>query len=111
MNEKGTYIRFEGLPLQASGTGSSMMKDVVDTPGCQVTYIEQSEGAGHGFHQHDDVDEILVFLEGRCILGVGDSEFDVQSGSLVHAPRGVPHKVRYLAKSKVIRIKFPNPQP
>jgi quercetin dioxygenase-like cupin family protein len=110
MNEKGTYIRFEELPLEVSGSGSPM-KDVVSSPGCQVTYIEQNEGAGHGFHQHDDVDEVLIFLEGHCNLGLGDAELDVRGGSLAYAPRGVPHKVRYLAKSKVIRIKFPNPQP
>lgn len=109
MDEKGTYVRFEELSLEDPGTGSAK-KDLVDTTSCQLTYIEQGEGAGHGFHQHDDVDEILIFLEGHCILGLGDTELDVRGGSLAHAPRGVPHKVKYLARSKVIRIKFPNPQ-
>ncbi len=108
MVEKGTYLRFDELPLQAAD-GSTFRKDVVDSPNCQVTYIAQGEGAGHGFHQHDDMDEVLIFLEGHCLFGLGDAEFEVRGGSMIHAPRGVPHKVRYLAKSKVIRIKYPAP--
>ena len=107
MSEKGTYLRFEELPLQNPG-GGSVRKIVVDSAGCQVTYIVHDVGAGHDFHQHDESDEVLIFLEGHCAVGLGDAELDVHGGSMIHAPRGVPHKVRYLAKSKVIRVKFPS---
>ncbi len=107
MSEKGTCVRFNELSPQDAG-GGSVKSDVVDSASCQITYIVQDEGAGHDFHQHDDLDEILILLEGHCVLGLGDWTRDIQGGSLVHAPRGVPHKVKYLTKSKVIRIKFPS---
>ena len=108
MKEQGTYIRLDEIPVEDARPGS-FRKTIADSAGCQITYIIHDEGAGHDFHRHDDADEILVFLEGHCILGLGDAELEVRGGSLAHVPRGVPHKVKYLAKSKVIRIKFPNP--
>ena len=110
MSEKGTCVRINDLSLQDAG-GGSFKSDVVESANCQITYIVQNEGAGHDFHQHEDLDEILILLEGHGVLGLGDSTHDIQGGSLIHAPRGVPHKVKYLTKSKVIRIKFPSPRP
>jgi len=107
MSEKGTCVRLDEISLQEVG-GGVLKGDIVDSASCQITYIVQNEGAGHDFHEHDDLGEILILLEGHCLLGLGDSTRDIQGGSLVHAPRGVPHKVKYLTKSKVIRIKFPS---
>ncbi len=108
MSEKASYLRFDDFPLQ-DPNGGPFRLNVVDSGNCQVTYISQGEGAGHGFHQHDDMDEVLIFLEGHCTFGLGDAEFDIRGGAAIHAPRGVPHKVKYLAQSKVIRIKYPSP--
>jgi|GEM_PF-6549490 len=106
MTQQGKYIRFQDLSLAELGNGF-FGGNLVESPGLEVTFVTGDKGAGHGFHAHDDLDEILIFLEGACDFNLGGREIDVQAGSLLHAPAGVEHKVRYKARSKVLRIKIP----
>lgn len=66
-------------------------KNLVESDGFELTYITGDETAGHDAHQHEDLDEILVFLEGAADLNLGGKAIDVKAGSLIFAPSGVPH--------------------
>ena len=45
-------------------------------------------------HVHEHEDELFYVLEGEHVIQVGDEEFQVRPGSLVFAPRRVPHAHR-----------------
>jgi quercetin dioxygenase-like cupin family protein len=45
-------------------------------------------------HVHEREDELFYVLEGEHVIQVGDDEFQAHPGSLVFAPRGVPHAQR-----------------
>jgi len=44
-------------------------------------------------HAHDGADKFYFVLEGHGKFTVGDSEMEVDNGSLVVAPAGIPHGV------------------
>jgi oxalate decarboxylase/phosphoglucose isomerase-like protein (cupin superfamily) len=48
-------------------------------------------GAGHAVHQHDGADEQIYVISGAGRQTVGDQEFDIAEGDLVHIPRATPH--------------------
>lgn len=105
MNEGWKYVR---LDAHLSDIGNGFFGSILVELDCfELTFIKGDEGAGHGFHSHEDLDEILIFLEGECIFNVGGTDIDIKGGSLLFVPHGVDHKVEYKAKSKVIRIKLP----
>jgi quercetin dioxygenase-like cupin family protein len=45
-------------------------------------------------HCHHREDESFVLLSGTCTVTVGDEELVATPGSLVFAPRGIPHALR-----------------
>ena len=77
----------------------------------ELTFVKGEKGSGHGFHHHDDLDEILIFLEGACVFNISGTEIDVEGGSVLFVPHGLDHKVRYKTKSSVLRIKISNQKP
>jgi quercetin dioxygenase-like cupin family protein len=80
--------------------------NVVEQDDIELTFIEGDKGAGHGFHRHEDLCEILIFLEGKCFFTVGGTDLNIEGGSLLYIPPEIDHKVRYEEKSKVLRIKI-----
>jgi quercetin dioxygenase-like cupin family protein len=106
MASQGKYVRFAQLDLAEVGNGFRGA-DLVESENMELSFLTGDAGAGHGFHSHDDVDEVLIFLEGSCDFNLGGEEIHVSGGSMIYAPAGVEHKVRYKAASKVLRIKFP----
>jgi len=109
MEEKGRYIRLEGSPQSELGNGF-FGNNLVELDGFEMTYLTCDEGAGHGFHSHEDIEEVLVFLEGACTFTLGGTDYDVKGGSVIHAPPKIEHKVRYKEKSKILRIKIARPE-
>ena len=83
--------------------------NVVELGDLELTFVRGDKGSGHGFHRHEDLVEILVFLEGGCDFTVGETDLNIKGGSLLFIPPGVNHKVHYNEKSKVLRIKTPRP--
>jgi len=106
MNEGWKYVRLEDVPLSDLGNGF-LGGNVVELDGFELTFVTGDEGSGHDFHRHEELDEILVFLEGECSFNVDGTDIDIKGGSLLFVPNGVDHRVRYKTKSKVIRIKLP----
>jgi quercetin dioxygenase-like cupin family protein len=108
MDEEWRYTRFEDLELTDLGNGF-FGSNVVELDELELTFVKGDKGSGHGFHQHEDLVEILVFLEGGCVFTVGETDLNIKGGSLLFIPPGVNHKVHYNEKSKVLRIKVPRP--
>jgi len=81
-------------------------KNLVELDGLELTYITGDESEGHDAHQHEDLDEILIFLEGAATLNLDGRPVCVRAGSLTFAPSGVAHGISHKEKSKVIRIKI-----
>ena len=108
MSEGWKYHRFEEARKSDLGNGF-LGSDLVVQEGFELTFIEGGVGAGHGFHHHEDQDEILVILEGECRFNVGGADISGDGGSLLHIRAGIDHSVRYNVKSKVLRIKIRTP--
>ena len=105
MSEKGKYIEFKDVAVTELGNGF-FGKNLVESGDFELTYITGDETAGHDAHQHEDLDEVLIFLEGAADLSLDGKPMDVKAGSLIYAPSGVAHGIQYKAKSKVLRIKM-----
>lgn len=50
-------------------------------------------------HIHHTEDEIFHVLEGRFYFIVGDKEYRLQAGDILHAPKGIAHQ--YLVESEM----------
>jgi quercetin dioxygenase-like cupin family protein len=99
------YVRLEEVPLADLGNGF-FGANVVELDGFELTFVTGEEGSGHDFHRHEELVEILIFLEGECSFNVDGTDIDIKGGSLLFLPSGVDHGVRYKRKSRVIRIKL-----
>ena len=109
MNEQWKHLRLGDIHLSNLGNGF-FGGNLVELDGFELTFIKGDEGSGHGFHRHEDLCEILIFLEGKCSFNVGGTDLNVEGGSLLYIPPEIDHKVRYEEKSKVLRIKIPKPK-
>jgi len=107
MNRGWKYFRLEDIELSDLGNGF-FGSNVVELDGFELTFVTGDKGSGHGFHRHEDLSEILIFLEGGCDFTVGGTELNIKGGSLLHIPPGIDHKVHYNEKSTILRIKIPH---
>jgi quercetin dioxygenase-like cupin family protein len=55
----------------------------VKQEGIELTFITGDEGAGHGFHKHEDLNEILIFLDGKCTFTLDQTEIEVKGSSML----------------------------
>jgi mannose-6-phosphate isomerase-like protein (cupin superfamily) len=108
LNDGGRFVRFDDVDVAELGNGF-FGKNLVEAQSFELTYITCDEGAGHGFHQHEDLEEILIFLEGSCNFSLGGTSLDMKGGSMIYIPPKMSHKVSYKEKSKVLRIKIAKP--
>lgn len=109
MPEEWKYHKLGDISLSDMGNGF-FGGNVVEQDDFELTVVEGDKGAGHGFHRHEDLCEILIFLEGKCSFNVGGTDLNIEGGSLLYIPPEIDHKVRYEEKSKVLRIKIPKPK-
>lgn len=58
---------------------------------------EMTEGKVTPWHCHPEHDELIVLLEGECIVNIGGNKQHVTSGGMWMAPRGVPHAFAVLS--------------
>jgi mannose-6-phosphate isomerase-like protein (cupin superfamily) len=68
-----------GIKASAASTGGSL------------TLIESRLHSGPPRHVHDREDESFYVLDGSLTVYCGDHVWDVERGSFVFLPRGVPH--------------------
>jgi quercetin dioxygenase-like cupin family protein len=58
---------------------------------CSASYSVIEPGAGAPLHRHEDVDEIIIVLEGALDLHIGDERRSVGADHTIAIPAGVPH--------------------
>ena len=110
MNRGWKYFRLEDIELSDLGNGF-FGSNVVELDDFELTFVKGDKESGHDFHRHEDLSEILIFLEGGCDFTVGETNLPIRGGSLLFIPPGIDHKVRYNEKSKILRIKMPHEEP
>lgn len=61
--------------------------------GATISLIRDHSEPGHGprLHRHP-YDETWVVIEGQLAFQLGDEHLDINTGDIVIAPAGVPHK-------------------
>jgi mannose-6-phosphate isomerase-like protein (cupin superfamily) len=109
MKKGWQYTKFDDLQLSDLGNGF-LGSNVVEVDDLELTFVKADKGSGHGFHHHEELVEILIFLEGGCDFTVGETDLKIKAVSLLFIPPGVNHKVHYNEQSKVLRIKTPRPR-
>ena len=105
MSPEAKYIEFQDVPDEELGNGF-FGKNLLEMGGFELTFITGDSGAGHDAHEHGNLDEVLIFLEGAAELNMNDKPVNIRGGSMIFAPSGVAHGITYKAKSKVLRIKM-----
>ena len=84
--EGGERLRFGEVEVVVKASG--------DMTGGAFSLFEENEPVDTPLHVHEREDELFYVLEGEHVFQVGEEEFRVGPGSLVFAPRGVPHAQR-----------------
>ena len=95
----GERISFMGMDLVWKVT-SAMSR------GAYVTFVQVAPpGTGVPLHVHRNDEESAFVIEGRVVLRLGDTTFDMGPGDMVNLPRGTPHGFRVTGSSPA-RILF-----
>jgi mannose-6-phosphate isomerase-like protein (cupin superfamily) len=58
-------------------------------------------------HYHNDTDELWYVTQGTLTIRLGDETFDAPAGTLVSAPRGVPHAFMFDVDSELLIFLLP----
>ncbi len=80
-------IEFPGL---GKVSGKHFLKDIADFTGCEISINSLPAGAGMPFyHQHQENEEVYIFIQGKGQMQVDGEIIDVKEGSIVRiAPEG-----------------------
>lgn len=86
----------EGERLSFAGA-EFVVRASAQTTGGAFGIIEEIDPLDTPLHEHEHEDELFYVLEGEHVFTVGDEEFAGGPGTVVFAPRGVPHSHRRVA--------------
>lgn len=91
-SDEGKGVNVLGIPLFIRVHGR-------DTRGT-LSVVESHDvpGGGPPPHVHHREDETFQILEGEYEWTVGGTTFMAQQGATIFAPRGIPHRYRYLGQ-------------
>lgn len=59
-------------------------------------FVTKPEGVGPPLHEQPNEEQFTLVLEGKLHYILGDEERVLESGDLIHIPRGVAHRSRAL---------------
>jgi len=78
------------LPGLGQIPGKLFLKDVLGLTGCEISINSMAPGAGMPiYHQHQQNEEVYIFIQGRGQVQVDGEVVDVQEGTIVRiAPSG-----------------------
>jgi len=80
--------------ILARTRSNSWFREVLSTGRhSQVVVMSIPVGGEVGEEVHDDVDQVLVCVEGEAYAVLGDERSDVHPGHLVHVPAGTRHNL------------------
>ena len=78
--------------IQALARSNAWFREVVATgPHAQVVLMSIPPGGEIGEEVHEDVDQVLVFVEGAGAAVIEGERSPVSAGHLVHVPAGTRH--------------------
>jgi quercetin dioxygenase-like cupin family protein len=102
MNAKTIRLE-EGEKLNLMGDAVRIILRAEDTGGT-LTLVQQrsSPGAGIPLHVNTREDEIFQVLEGQVEFHVGDQTLVAENGTVVYAPRHVPHSFRVVGTAPAL---------
>jgi quercetin dioxygenase-like cupin family protein len=106
MVQRWKHFKLDDMDLADMGNGF-FGRNLVESDGFELTFVKGKQGAGHDFHRHEDLNEILVFLEGECDFCVEETDILIKNGSVLFIPNDLKHKVKYKSDCRVLRIKVP----
>jgi mannose-6-phosphate isomerase-like protein (cupin superfamily) len=78
------------LPGLGEIPGKLFLKEMVGFTGCEISINSMAPGAGMPiYHQHQQNEEVYIFIQGKGQVQVDGEVIDVQEGSIVRiAPNG-----------------------
>lgn len=78
------------LPGLGEIPGKLFLKDMLGFTGCEISINSMAPGAGMPiYHQHQQNEEVYIFIQGKGQVQVDAEVIDVQEGSIVRiAPNG-----------------------
>ena len=78
------------LPGLGAIPGKLFLKDLLGFTGCEISINSMAPGAGMPiYHQHQQNEEVYIFIQGKGQVQVDGEVIDVQEGSIVRiAPNG-----------------------
>jgi mannose-6-phosphate isomerase-like protein (cupin superfamily) len=93
--ERKNITNKEGRIFNLLGDAVRVILSCDDTAGC-MTLIEQRSQPGTGIplHVHANEDEIFQILEGEIEFKIGDKTVVANPGTVVYAPKNLPHSFR-----------------
>jgi mannose-6-phosphate isomerase-like protein (cupin superfamily) len=78
--------------IVAKAKANSYFREVLSTgPNSQVVVMSIPPGGDIGEETHDDVDQILVFVQGTGEAVLDGKKSECSNGRLVHVPAGTKH--------------------
>jgi quercetin dioxygenase-like cupin family protein len=89
------HIKNVAVDSVAAGTGASRQVLIGPEEGPNFAMRRYIMEPGGGIPAHSNtVEHEQYVLRGKARIGVGEEEFDVETGSVVFIPAGVPHWYR-----------------
>lgn len=80
--------------ILARTRSNTWFREVLSTgPNCQVVVMSIPVGGEIGEEVHDEVDQVLVSVEGEAYAVLDGERSDVHPGHLVHVPAGTRHNL------------------
>lgn len=80
--------------ILARTRSNTWFREVLSTgPNCQVVVMSIPVGGEIGEEVHDEVDQVLVSVEGEAYAVLDGERSDVHPGYLVHVPAGTRHNL------------------
>ena len=68
-------------------------------------------GQEHKLHAHSGMDKVYHVLEGRGVFVLEDREIEMEAGTMLIAPEGVPHGIRNTSEGKLVVLAVLAPSP
>jgi quercetin dioxygenase-like cupin family protein len=94
VNDEKLYrrvLRWDDLPEEALRPG--VKRKSYSTKDCMLVMNTLEPGMQLNPHVHDDFDQLVYIVEGRCFYYVDDVPHEMTAGSMMLVPAGSPHYI------------------
>lgn len=84
-------------PVASFAWGAIHLLDCAETTGSEtLTFgvVDILAGQANPRHYHPNCDEVLYVLAGRIHHTLGDEEYTLETGDVIHIPQGIWHQAR-----------------